>query len=142
MVFLLIRTGKQNSHRFTLFCKGEKVMENQKVYLRYLWAQWTVFLIQNQHHIEYYIKLRHQKSITVSTWSSPALNERKISNICVDVACSMTRQEIEKDWDWLFSNVSETLHSFDREEDITEFVIKKIESVMATNQESQDFDGE
>lgn len=54
----------------------------------------------------------------------------------------MTRQEIEKDWDWLFSNVSETLHSFDREEDITEFVIKKIESVMATNQESQDFDGE
>lgn len=59
----------------------------------------------------------------------------------VDVASSMTRQEIEKDWDWLFSNVCETLHSFDKEEDITEFVIKKIESVIATTQENQDFEG-
>lgn len=53
----------------------------------------------------------------------------------------MTIQEIEKDWEWLSSNVCETLHSFDKEEDITEFVIKKIESVIATNQESQDFEG-
>lgn len=47
----------------------------------------------------------------------------------------MTRQEILKDWEWLFSNVSETLHSFDSEDDITDFVTCKIESVIATRHE-------
>lgn len=46
----------------------------------------------------------------------------------------MTRKEILEDWDWLFTNVSETLHSFDSEDDITEFVSCKIESVIATRQ--------
>lgn len=47
----------------------------------------------------------------------------------------MTRQEILKDWDWLFSNVSATLHSFDSEDDITEFVMCKIESLIASKHE-------
>lgn len=53
------------------------------------------------------------------------------------IACSMTRQEILKDWEWLFSNVSETLHSFDSEDDITDFVTCKIESVIATRHEAE-----
>lgn len=32
----------------------------------FLWAQWTVFLIRNQHPTGYYIKLLHQKFIIVS----------------------------------------------------------------------------
>ena len=47
----------------------------------------------------------------------------------------MTRQEILKDWEWLFNNVSATLHCFDNEEEITDFVSCKIESVIATRQE-------
>lgn len=47
----------------------------------------------------------------------------------------MTRQEILKDWDWLFNNVSPTLHCFDNVDEITEFVTCKIESVIATRQE-------
>lgn len=47
----------------------------------------------------------------------------------------MTRREILDDWDWIFSNVCETLHSFDSEEDITEFVTCKVESVIATRHE-------
>ncbi|XP_057668681.1 TBC1 domain family member 9 isoform X2 [Diorhabda carinulata] len=50
------------------------------------------------------------------------------------LACAMTKQEIIDDWEWLFTHVSETLHSFDNEEDITDFVICKIESVIATRQ--------
>ncbi|KAI4461777.1 tbc1 domain family member gtpase-activating protein [Holotrichia oblita] len=69
------------------------------------------------------------------------LHQTPSSEVYYNIACSMTKQEIQKDWDWLFSNVCETLHSFDKEEDITEFVIKKIESVIATNQENQDFEG-
>lgn len=47
----------------------------------------------------------------------------------------MTKQDIVKDWEWLFDNVSPTLHNFDNEEDITDFVICKIEAVIATRQE-------
>lgn len=50
------------------------------------------------------------------------------------MACATTRQEIMQDWEWLFTNVSETLHSFDNEDDITEFVTCKIESFIATRQ--------
>lgn len=47
----------------------------------------------------------------------------------------MTRQEILEDWEWIFNNICDTLHSFDSEEDITEFVMCKIESVIATRRE-------
>lgn len=53
----------------------------------------------------------------------------------------MTHGEIKKDWEWLFSNVTETLHSFDNEEDITEFVCCKIQSVLATTQENLETEG-
>ncbi|KAJ8917673.1 hypothetical protein NQ315_005120 [Exocentrus adspersus] len=63
------------------------------------------------------------------------LHQTPSSEVYYLVACSMTRQEILQDWEWLFSNVSETLHSFDCEEDITDFVTCKIESVIATRHE-------
>lgn len=47
----------------------------------------------------------------------------------------MTKHEIFQDWEWLFTNVCETLHSFDEDDDITDFVNCKIESVIAANQE-------
>lgn len=54
----------------------------------------------------------------------------------------MTKQEILSDWEWLFNNVSETLYSFDNEDDITEFVTCKIESVIATRLDKTDVEGE
>lgn len=53
----------------------------------------------------------------------------------------MTKDEILKDWEWVFHNVSETLYCFDNEEEITDFVTCKIESVIATRQEV-DVEGE
>lgn len=53
----------------------------------------------------------------------------------------MTKQEILADWEWLFNNVSETLYSFDNEDDITEFVTCKIESVIATRLDKADVEG-
>lgn len=64
----------------------------------------------------------------------------KLSLILV-VACSMTKQEILADWEWLFNNVSDTLYSFDSEEDITDFVMCKIESVIATRLDKNDAEG-
>ncbi|XP_063922284.1 TBC1 domain family member 9 [Zophobas morio] len=63
------------------------------------------------------------------------LHQTPSSEVYYLIACSMTRQEILKDWEWLFNNVSATLHCFDNEEEITDFVSCKIESVIATRQE-------
>lgn len=52
------------------------------------------------------------------------------------IATALTEQEIRQDWQWLFENVSPTLHSFDTEEEITEFVLCKINSIIATEQEN------
>lgn len=62
-------------------------------------------------------------------------NYKNIINILV-IATALTEQEIRQDWLWLFENVSPTLHSFDTEEEITEFVCCKINSLIATEQES------
>lgn len=57
-----------------------------------------------------------------------------------EIASSLTRQEILEDWLWLLNNVAETLRSFDKEDDITEFVKCKVESLIATSQ-NVDIDG-
>lgn len=49
------------------------------------------------------------------------------------VACSLTHSEIVKDWEWLHSNLTSTLQSFDTEEEITDFVCCKIQSIIANN---------
>ncbi|XP_050310363.1 TBC1 domain family member 9 isoform X2 [Anthonomus grandis grandis] len=65
------------------------------------------------------------------------LHQTPSSEVYYLVACGMTRHEILQDWEWLFTNVCETLHSFESEEDITEFVSCKIESVIASKQEAE-----
>ena len=59
------------------------------------------------------------------------------------VACSLTHEEILQDWKWLHSNLMDTLKSFENnEEDITDFVCCKIQSVIANNvPDSQFADG-
>lgn len=52
--------------RYTFFCNTEKVMDNPKVFLRSLWGQWTVSLIQSRLRTEFYIKHRPLKFIMVS----------------------------------------------------------------------------
>lgn len=47
------------------------------------------------------------------------------------IACSLTREEIVKDWLWLENNLIPTLSSFDCEDEIADFVKCKIESVLA-----------
>ncbi|VEN60967.1 unnamed protein product [Callosobruchus maculatus] len=64
------------------------------------------------------------------------LHQTPSSEVYYMVACSMTRREILEDWEWLFNNVCGTLHSFDNENDITDFVMCKIESVIATRHEN------
>ncbi|XP_033221070.1 TBC1 domain family member 9 isoform X2 [Belonocnema kinseyi] len=49
------------------------------------------------------------------------------------VACSLTHEEILKDWKWLNENLLDTLKSFENEEDVTNFVCTKIQSVIANN---------
>lgn len=66
---------------------------------------------------------------------------KSTNNPVSEIACSMTREEILKDWEWLFHNVSETLHSFENEDDITDFVNCKIESVIATHKQYLESDG-
>lgn len=49
------------------------------------------------------------------------------------MACSLTHEEILQDWEWLHSNLMTTLTSFDSEEEITEFVCCKIQSIIANS---------
>lgn len=53
----------------------------------------------------------------------------------------MTRKEILEHWQWLMMNVSETLRSFEREDDITDFISCKVESLIASNQNAAEADG-
>lgn len=52
------------------------------------------------------------------------------------IATALTEQEIRRDWQWLFDNVCPTLHSFDTEEEVTEFVCCKINSIIASEEET------
>lgn len=62
--------------------------------------------------------------------------------LCLVIACSLTYTEIEKDWEWLQINLSDTLNSFDSEGDVTDFVCCKIQSVIANNiPDNQGIDG-
>lgn len=64
------------------------------------------------------------------------LHQTPNSEIYYVIATALTEQEIRQDWQWLFSHVCPTLHSFDTEDEITEFVCCKINSVIATEQEN------
>ena len=47
------------------------------------------------------------------------------------VACSLTHNEIMEHWKWIEKNLMTTLSSFDDEDQVTDFVKCKIESLVA-----------
>ncbi|XP_014472834.1 PREDICTED: TBC1 domain family member 9 isoform X4 [Dinoponera quadriceps] len=61
------------------------------------------------------------------------LHQTPSSEVYWEVACSLTHEEILLDWEWLHSNLMTTLTSFDTEEEITEFVCCKIQSIIANS---------
>ncbi|CAH0604555.1 unnamed protein product [Chrysodeixis includens] len=64
------------------------------------------------------------------------LHQTPNSEVYYVISTALTEPEIRQDWQWLFDNVSPTLHSFDTEEEVTEFVCCKINSIIATEQEN------
>ncbi|KAK9879863.1 hypothetical protein WA026_008367 [Henosepilachna vigintioctopunctata] len=70
------------------------------------------------------------------------LHQTPSSEVYYMIACAMTRKDILEDWEWLFNNVSETLRSFENEDEITDFVNCKIESVIASRQKPIDVEDE
>lgn len=44
-----------------------------------------------------------------------------------------THEEIVQDWKWVQDNLQATLTAFEREDDITDFVTCKIQSLLATH---------
>lgn len=56
------------------------------------------------------------------------------SEISYTVSVASNKREISRDWEWLEQNILETLAAFDNEDDITEFVRCKIESLLANKE--------
>ncbi|XP_043273772.1 TBC1 domain family member 9 isoform X2 [Venturia canescens] len=61
------------------------------------------------------------------------LHQTPTSEVYWAIACSLTHEEILNNWQWLHTNLIDTLKSFDSEEEITEFVCCKIQSIIANN---------
>ncbi|XP_055971644.1 TBC1 domain family member 9B [Sorex fumeus] len=59
------------------------------------------------------------------------LHQTQDSQIYWTVACGSSRKEITKCWEWLESNLLQTLAIFENEEDITTFVKGKIHGIIA-----------
>ncbi|KAK9504712.1 hypothetical protein O3M35_010981 [Rhynocoris fuscipes] len=59
------------------------------------------------------------------------LHQTPSSDVYYVIACSLTQTEIQKDWEWLQENL-DALSSFEKEEDVTSFVLCKIESMIAS----------
>ncbi|XP_073944241.1 TBC1 domain family member 8/9 isoform X2 [Choristoneura fumiferana] len=64
------------------------------------------------------------------------LHQTPNSEIYYVISSALTEPEIRQDWQWLLDNVCPTLHSFDTEEEVTEFVCCKINSIIATEQDN------
>ncbi|RWS27291.1 hypothetical protein B4U80_07050 [Leptotrombidium deliense] len=54
----------------------------------------------------------------------------------INIACSLTRSEIMNDWDWIENNLMSTLVAFENEDEISDFVRCKIESLLAQSNPS------
>lgn len=87
-------------------------------------ATWSVFL--------WYMELTY--IISCKTFETTSLIH--FVNIFTVIATALTEHEIRQDWQWLFDNVCSILHSFDNEDEITEFVCCKINSLIATKQDT------
>ncbi|XP_027846091.2 TBC1 domain family member 9 [Aphis gossypii] len=59
------------------------------------------------------------------------LHQTPKSEKCYEIACALTESDILKDWEWLENNLD--LKIFENEDDVTDFVLCKIKSLVATN---------
>ncbi|XP_077122419.1 TBC1 domain family member 9B isoform X1 [Ranitomeya variabilis] len=64
------------------------------------------------------------------------LHQTQESQIYWTVACGSSRKEITEHWEWLESNLLETLSIFENEDDITTFVKGKIHGIIAEENKS------
>ncbi|XP_041977166.1 TBC1 domain family member 9 isoform X2 [Aricia agestis] len=64
------------------------------------------------------------------------LHQTPNSEIYYVISEALTEQEIKQDWQWLLDNVCATLHSFDSDDERTDFVCCKINSIIATEEEN------
>uniref|UniRef100_A0A023F161 Putative ypt/rab gtpase activating protein n=1 Tax=Triatoma infestans TaxID=30076 RepID=A0A023F161_TRIIF len=69
------------------------------------------------------------------------LHQTPSSDVYYMIACSLTQNEIQKDWDWLHENL-DGLSNFEKEEDVTNYVLCKVESMLATSQQLPDCEDE
>ncbi|XP_064601750.1 TBC1 domain family member 9B-like isoform X2 [Liolophura sinensis] len=70
------------------------------------------------------------------------LHQTPSSEVYYTVSVSSNRRDILKDWEWLEQNLLQTLGAFDSEEDATEFVRCKIESLCANKEVPKEVDDE
>lgn len=70
------------------------------------------------------------------------LHQTPASEISYSVSVANNRAEIHKDWEWIEQNMMETLGSFENEEDATEFVKCKIESMFTHEHKTGEVDEE
>ena len=59
------------------------------------------------------------------------LHQTPSSEVSFVIACSLTREEIFADWKWIEANLMPTLENFEKEDEITDFVRCKIQSILA-----------
>ncbi|XP_054160913.1 TBC1 domain family member 9-like [Oppia nitens] len=59
------------------------------------------------------------------------LHQTNNSEVSYLVSCALKKDEIVKDWEWIEHNLMPTLQSFENEDDVTDFVRCKIESLIA-----------
>lgn len=87
-------------------------------------------------------KSKGLSSILVGTWDTvldkkPApyriLHLTPNSEIYYVIASALTESEIKQNWQWLVDNICPTLHSFETEDEITDFVCCKINSIIAAD---------
>ncbi|XP_033751283.1 TBC1 domain family member 9-like [Pecten maximus] len=62
------------------------------------------------------------------------------SDVSYTVAVANNKKEIHKDWEWLEQHLMETLGAFEANEDATEFIRCKIESLLANQVKGEDDD--
>ncbi|XP_036360730.1 TBC1 domain family member 9 isoform X4 [Octopus sinensis] len=70
------------------------------------------------------------------------LHQTTNSEVSYTVAIANNKKEIHRDWEWLEQHMLVTLGAFENEEDATEFVKCKVESILANRDNSKDVDDE
>lgn len=66
------------------------------------------------------------------------LHQTQDSQVYWTVACGSTRKEITEHWEWLETNLLQTLSIFENEEDITTFVKGKIQGIIAEENKNKE----